>query len=83
MKVIISLDPVRDCTELKRLEIPAFDLDYVKNALAIKYKSAGFDIVEAEVMSPQEYSMLHSSWAKRIHQNKGRLPIYFLARAKK
>lgn len=83
MKVIISLDPVRDCTELKRLEIPAFDLDYVKNILAVEYKNVGFDIVEAEVMSTQEYSTLYSSWAKRIRQNQERLPICFLARAKK
>ena len=83
MKVIISLDPIRDCTELKRLGIPAFDLDYVKKVLAVKYKNAGFDIVEAKVMSAQQYSMLNSSWAKRIRQNKERLLIYFLARAKK
>lgn len=83
MKVIISLDPIRDCTELKRLEIPAFDLDHVKKVLAVKYKNAGFDIVEAKVMSAQEYLALNSSWAKRIRQNKERLLIYFLARAKK
>jgi hypothetical protein len=83
MKVIISLDPVRDSAELKRLEIPVFDLDYVRNVLVHKYKNAGFEIVEAKVMSAQEYSTLHSSWAKRIHQNKERLPIYFSACARK
>ena len=83
MKVIISLDPVRDSAELKRLEIPAFDLDYVRNVLVHKYKDAGFEIIEAKVMTAHEYSTLQSSWAKRIHQNKERLPIYFFARAKK
>lgn len=83
MKVIISLDPITDSAELKRLEIPAFDLDYVRNVLVHKYKNAGFEIVEAKVMSTQEYSTLHSSWAKRIHQNRQRLPISMLARARK
>jgi hypothetical protein len=83
MKVIISLDPVRDSAELKRLAIPAFDLDYVRDVLVHKYKNAGFEIVEAKVMSAHEYSTLHSSWAKRIHQNRQRLPISLLARARK
>jgi hypothetical protein len=79
--VIISLDPIRDRAELTRLEIANFDLDYVRNVLTPIYKSSGFKIVQADVMSEQEYSKLQSSWAKRIHQNKERLPIYFLARA--
>ncbi|MCI0443173.1 hypothetical protein L0244_21610 [bacterium] len=83
MKVIISMDPVRDSAELKRLEIPAFDLDYVRNVLVHKYKNAGFEIFEAKVMTAQEYSTLQSSWAKRIHQNRQRLPISLLARARK
>lgn len=83
MKVIISIDPIKDRAELKRLGIPKFDLQYVKSELAAIYENAGFEIVEASVMSDQEYSTLQSSWAKRIYQNKERLPIYFLARTKK
>jgi hypothetical protein len=83
MKVIISLDPARDNVELKRLKISAFNVDYVRKVLIENYKNAGFEIVEAEVMSQKEYSTLQSSWAKRVHQNKERLPIYFLARARK
>jgi hypothetical protein len=83
LKVIISLDPVKDQAVLQRLGISKFDLQYVKNELSVKYKKAQFEIVEAHVMSAQEYSTLESSWAKRIQQNKERLPIYFLARAKK
>ena len=81
--MIVSLDPVKDSAELKRLEIPAFDLDYVRNVLFHKYKNAGFKIVEAKVMYAQEYSALHSSWAKRLHQNRQRLPISLLAHATK
>jgi hypothetical protein len=80
LKVIISLDPVKDQAALTRLAIPKFDLEYVRNGLFANYKNAGFEIVQADVMSAQEYSTLQSSWAKRIHQNKERLPIYFLAR---
>jgi hypothetical protein len=83
LKVIISLDPAKDRAELERLGIPRFDLDYVRNGLVANYKNAGFEIVQAGVMSAEEYSTLQSSWAKRIQQNKERLPIYFLARAKK
>lgn len=82
LKVIISLDPLKDCAELTRLGIPKFDLDYVKNELTAKYEKAGFEILYANVMSEQDYSRLQSSWAKRIHQNKERSPIYFLARAR-
>jgi hypothetical protein len=80
LKVIISLDPIRDRAELMRLGIVTFDLDYIWNVLADIYKNAGFEILQADVMSSEEYSALQSSWAKRIHQNKVRLPIYFLAR---
>lgn len=83
MTVIISLDPVRDSAELKRLEIPGFDLDYVRTKLTDTYKNVGFEIVEADVMSAEKYSNLQSSWAKRIFQNKERLPICFIARARK
>jgi hypothetical protein len=81
LKVTISLDPIQDRAELARLKIAKFDLDYVRNILTPIYKSSGFKIVQADVMSEQEYSKLQSSWAKRIQQNKERLPIYFLARA--
>jgi len=83
LKVIISLDPIRDRAELTRLGIARFDLDYVRNILADKYKNAGFEIVQANLMSAEKYSTLQSSWAKRIHQNKQRLPICFSARAEK
>jgi hypothetical protein len=81
--VIISLDPIKDRAELTRLGITKFDLDYVRSPLTHAYQNAGFEIVDATVMSNQEYSTLESSWAKRIHQNKARLPIIFLARARK
>jgi hypothetical protein len=81
LKVIISLDPIRDRAELTGLRITKFDLDYVRNVLSDVYQDAGFEIVHADVISEQEYLTLQSSWAKRIHQNQERLPIYFLARA--
>jgi 16S rRNA (adenine(1408)-N(1))-methyltransferase len=82
LKVIVSLDSAKDYAELARLQIARFDVDYVQNELKAKYKEAGFDIVESDVMSAKEYSTLQSSWAKRIGQNKERLPIFFLARAR-
>jgi 16S rRNA (adenine(1408)-N(1))-methyltransferase len=82
LKVIISLDSAKDYAELARLEIPRFDLHYVQNELKAKYKDAGFGIVQSAVMSSKEYSTLQSTWAKRIGQNKERLPIYFIAHAR-
>jgi hypothetical protein len=81
--VIINLDPIRDRGELTRLRITKFDLDYVRTVLTHIYQNAGFEIVDVHVISRQEYLTLQSSWAKRIHQNKERLPICFSARAKK
>jgi hypothetical protein len=83
LKVIINLDPITDRAELTRLGIATFDLDYVRSVLTDVYQKAGFEIMDVDVISDQEYLTLQSSWAKRIHQNKERLPIYFLARAKK
>jgi len=67
LKIIISLDPARDCSEMDRLNISRFDLKYVREVLIPRYERAGFHMKEPKNLTPAEVLALNSSWAKRVH----------------
>ena len=63
LEIILHLDPTRDAAEMKRLGIPSFTDEYVKNELVLKYESVGFFALKC---SPEEPCI--SSWAKRLQR---------------
>ncbi len=82
-EVVIGIDPVRDQTEVERLNLPALSDEYVKNTLAPRYEAADFLIRESGLVLPADWGHFKSSWARRLKGNDSRQVVYFIAEARK
>ncbi len=81
MKVVLALDPERDAAELKRLDLPNLTANYLDEMLAWRYREAGFEIVQRELLPGPALSSFESSWSKRLRGNTKRVVIRILAQA--
>ena len=81
LEVIIGLDPNRDRSEVKRLELPDLSASYFESELVPKYRSFGFELVDYGTLSSPTWPQIESSWAKRLRQSETRILIYLRARA--
>ncbi|MCM3902312.1 MAG: methyltransferase domain-containing protein [Pyrinomonadaceae bacterium] len=81
LEILIGFDPVRDVSELKRLEIPSLSLDYIDSFLAPRYVNAGFAIIERGVLPQSEWVKVQTSWARRLKGRAGRSLTYIIGRA--
>ena len=81
LEVVIGQDPLRDVSELKRLEIPSMSSDYIDSVLSPKYRGAGFKIIEREIIPPSEWPGIPTAWAKRLKGGASRSLSYMIARA--
>ena len=81
LEVVLGLDPVRDATELGRLEIPSLTPEFFDSVLVQRYHEAGFEITEKGVLPASEWTSLHTSWAKRLRGSASRSLNYLIARA--
>jgi 16S rRNA (adenine(1408)-N(1))-methyltransferase len=82
LNVIVSIDPVRDRSEIERLNLPALHLHYVQQVLTPAYKKSGFYMMETGILSEIQYSSLKSSWARRLRRNTNGQSLYWIARMK-
>ena len=80
LEVVIGFDPVRDVSELNRLQIPALSLDYIDLFLTPRYNNAGFAIIERGVLPQSEWTNLQTSWARRLKGRAGRSLTYIVGR---
>jgi 16S rRNA (adenine(1408)-N(1))-methyltransferase len=81
LEVVVALDPVRDATELDRLEIPTLSREFFDFVLVPRYRKAGFEITEKGVLTASEWTSFHTSWAKRLKGSEDRTLTYLIARA--
>jgi 16S rRNA (adenine(1408)-N(1))-methyltransferase len=81
LEILIGFDPVRDVSELSRLEIPSLSLDCIDSVLAPRYERSGFAIVERGVLPQSEWDKVQTSWARRLKGRAGRSLTYIIARA--
>ncbi|MBD0371553.1 MAG: methyltransferase domain-containing protein [Pyrinomonadaceae bacterium] len=81
LEVVLGLDPERDRTEIKRLQIPLPTIEHIDSTLAPLYRSTGFEICERGTIPPPDWPRLHTSWAKRLKGNTNRALLYLIARA--
>lgn len=82
LNVILGLDPVRDRSEMERLQLSELSNDYVETKLAARYRNAGFEIVRSESVRASDLKV-ETSWARRLQGNDKRLITRFQARAVK
>ncbi|MDQ3666153.1 MAG: class I SAM-dependent methyltransferase [Acidobacteriota bacterium] len=81
LEIVIGFDPVRDVSELKRLEIPSLTLAYIDSFLAPRYEKSGFAILERGVSPQSEWANVQTSWARRLKGRAGRSLTYMIGRA--
>lgn len=72
LEVVIAIDPVRDQTEIERLQIKP---QFIDEVLVENYKAARFEIIETGLRVSSE--SLDTSWAKRLQ----RQVTFIIARA--
>ena len=82
MEVLTGIDPERDATEIKRLGLPALTLDYIDQELSSRYRDAGFEIIQRELLAGSTLSQFKSSWSKRLKSSANRRVIRIRAQAK-
>jgi hypothetical protein len=66
LTVVLSVDPVRDHTELLRLGLPSLTEPHLASRLAEGYAAAGFAITSVRPMSREDAVRLPSTWARRL-----------------
>ena len=81
LEIVMGYDPERDKTELLRLDIPDLTLSYFKNSLSSRYNAAGFETVEIRQLSHSEWSILETSWARKLSSGSDRLVTLMIFRA--
>ena len=82
LEVVIGFDPERDFSEIERLGLKPLTNDYIDQELKPKYRAAGFEIFERDVLDQAEWPKLQTSWAKRLRGGADRKLIYIIARVK-
>jgi len=80
LEVVIGLDESRDRSEITRLGLESFSVDFIDSVLASNYLAAGFEITERGRLRPGEWPEFKSSWARRLRGDT-RPITYLIARA--
>jgi 16S rRNA (adenine(1408)-N(1))-methyltransferase len=81
LQILLGLDPTRDRAELERLGLNPLSDEYLDRVLLPQYQAAGLGIMEKRLLSPTEWPLLESSWAKRLRGNAGRSLLCLTAQA--
>jgi 16S rRNA (adenine(1408)-N(1))-methyltransferase len=81
LEVVIGIDPVRDKSEIERLDVQPLTLEAIDTVLVPNYAAAGFEIIERGIIAASEWPALETSWAKRLQGNEQRPITYLIARA--
>lgn len=81
LEVVIGLDSSRDLTEITRLGLQSFSIEFIDSVLVSKFRAAGFEISERGTLQAGEWPEFKSSWARRLKGKDTRPIIYLIARA--
>jgi 16S rRNA (adenine(1408)-N(1))-methyltransferase len=81
LEIVIGIDPERDASEIKRLQIPELNSKYFKEVLIPRYESAGFSFVESGEMSAAEWSCIETSWARKLQGGDKRKVMFLVFEA--
>jgi len=72
LEVVLSLDPKRDESEMKRLQIPLITEAYIDGELKRRFNQFGFQIVSSDKCEPATWPELSTSWGKKLRSGKER-----------
>ncbi len=82
LEIVIGIDPVRDKTEIQRLDIPELTPIVLHSYLLPKYLAAGFELIDHGRLDSSQWSKLETSWARKLHGNQDRRVTYLTFRAR-
>ena len=80
-EIVFGLDPERDARELKRLQISPLTFDFIDQVLTIRYREAGFELLERGIVAANEWPEFKSTWAKRLKGAVNRPLTYLIFQA--
>ena len=80
LEVVIGLDPSRDISEITRLGLESFSVEFIDRVLVSRYGDAGFEITERGTLPAGQWPEFQSSWARRLKGTDTRPIIYLIAR---
>ena len=78
---MVGLDASRDQSEINRLGLQSFSLEWIDAVLVDRYKAADFQIAERGTLAAGDWPEFKTSWAKRLKGNDARPIVYLIARA--
>ena len=81
LEIVIGLDDSRDRSEMMRLGLESFSVEFIDSVLVSNYLAASFEIIERGTLSAGEWPEFKSSWAKRLKGKETRPITYLIARA--
>jgi hypothetical protein len=79
---LFALEKDKDQSEIQRLALPELTMTYVNSTLVPNYRSAGFDVTRAKLISFSDFETLPTTWAKRLQQNTNRSVFFLMAVAR-
>jgi len=82
LEVVLGLDPVRDASEIERLQLQSLTLNMIDTQLTPIYLQAGFEITERGILPAAEWPEFKTTWSKKLHSSPNRSITYFIAQAK-
>lgn len=82
LRIILSLDRIKDQGEMARLGLPNLTPTYIQSELPVRYGEAGFDMLSINALSEAAIATLDTSWAKKLRNNRDRV-VYELIAARK
>lgn len=80
LEVVVGLDPDQDRSEMERLGLQPVSLSYIDSILVPRYREAGFEVFERDLLSAADWATLQTSWAKRLQGGGNRSVFYIIAR---
>jgi len=72
LEIAFSLDPERDESEIRRLQIPLITESYIDCELTPRFREAGFEIRERSKCDLVNWPELPTSWAKKLRDGRDR-----------
>ena len=81
LEIVFGIDEERDKSEVKRLKLPEISPEYLEQILIPKYRAAGFKILKQGVLDSSRWSLMETSWARKLQSNDQRKCVYIIAQA--
>jgi 16S rRNA (adenine(1408)-N(1))-methyltransferase len=81
LEIVVGIDPVRDRTEIERLDIPELTPIFLHSYIVPRYSAAGFTLVDHGKLTQPEWTRLETSWARKLQGNSDRVVTFLVFEA--